>query len=126
MRVIRIHTGADGGSLLQDLDVELRTDALGRISSMMPATNVFLRELKCDLVVDYHRGPRRQLIFFVSGAVEIESSDGVRRLLESGDSVLVEDTTGQGHITRVIQGPATCVYVPVPPEFDIAAFCRVT
>jgi hypothetical protein len=119
MRVIRIHTGADGGSLLQDLDVELRTDALGRISSMMPATNVFLRELKCDLVVDYHRGPRRQLIFF-------ESSDGVRHLLESGDSVLVEDTTGQGHITRVIQGPATCVYVPVPPEFDIAAFCRVT
>jgi hypothetical protein len=122
MRVIRIHTGADGGSLLQDLDVELRTDALGRISSMMPATNVFLRELKRDLVVDYHRGPRRQLIFLVSGALEIESSDGVRRLLGSGDGVLVEDTTGQGHITRVIQGPVTCVYVPVPPEFDIATF----
>lgn len=122
MRVVRIHTGADGGSLLQDLHIELRADALGQISTMMPATNVFLRELKHDLVVDYHRGPRRQLIFFVSGAVEIESSDGVRRLLGNGDSVLVEDTTGQGHITRVIQGPVTCVYVPVPPEFDIAAF----
>lgn len=124
MRVIQIHTGADGGSLLQDLDVELRVDALGRISSTMPAINVFVRELKQGLVVEYHRGPRRQLVFLVTGAIEVESSDAHRRLVRSGDTILVEDTTGVGHITRVIEGPATCIYVPVPPDFDVAAFCR--
>jgi hypothetical protein len=124
MRVVRIHTGADGGSLLDDLDVELRVDALGRISSTMPAANVFVRELKQGLVVEYHRGPRRQLVFVVTGGIEIESSGGDRRLLRSGDSILVEDTTGVGHITRVIEGPVTCIYVPVPSDFDVAAFCR--
>lgn len=124
MRLVRIHAGESGELCFEDLEIELQADALGRISRMMPAGQVFVRELKRALVVDYHRAPRRQLVFFVSGTVEIESSNGVRTVLRAGGAILAENTTGKGHITRVIDGPATCVYVPVPAEFDIAAFCR--
>jgi quercetin dioxygenase-like cupin family protein len=124
MRLIRIHASEDGGSSFQDFEIELQADALGRISRMMPAGQVFLRELKRDLVVDYHRAPQRQLIFFVAGGVEVESSDGARRAVRAGDAILADDIAGKGHITRAVDGPVTCVYVPVPPEFDVTAFCR--
>jgi hypothetical protein len=124
MRLIRICASEDGGSTFDDLEVELHADALGQSSPMMPSGQVFIRELKRDLVVDYHCAPRRQLIFLVTGGIELESTDGARRMLRAGDAILADDTAGKGHITRTANGPVTCVYVPVPPEFDVAVFCR--
>ncbi|MFF4253958.1 hypothetical protein ACFY1L_22410 [Streptomyces sp. NPDC001663] len=47
-----------------------------------------------------HNAPRRQLIVPLSGAVELEVSGGERRTVQPGGMILVEDTTGAGHITR--------------------------
>ena len=38
------------------------------------------------------------------GAVEIEVGDGTKRILGTGDILLAEDTTGQGHISRAVAG----------------------
>jgi len=40
----------------------------------------------------------------LEGEVEIEVGDGTKRILRSGDILLAEDTTGQGHISRAVAG----------------------
>ncbi|MGR6974909.1 hypothetical protein ACU639_35810 [Streptomyces cynarae] len=47
-----------------------------------------------------HNAPRRQLIVPLSGRVELEISTGEVRTVPPGQMILVEDTTGTGHITR--------------------------
>jgi hypothetical protein len=39
-------------------------------------------------------------LLWLTGEVEFETSDGDIRRLPAGSVVLVEDTTGKGHITR--------------------------
>jgi len=34
----------------------------------------------------------------------------------------VDDTTGQGHITREIQGPREIIFIPLPRELDVSAW----
>jgi uncharacterized cupin superfamily protein len=51
----------------------------------------------------------------MSGAVEMETTDGMVRRLGPGDLVLLEDTTGRGHLTtNVGDGYAAFLVVPVP------------
>jgi hypothetical protein len=52
-------------------------------------------------VGDWHPAPFRQLYFLLSGAIEVEVSDGEKRRAEAGAIFLVEDLEGRGHITRV-------------------------
>ncbi len=47
-----------------------------------------------------HNAPRRQLIVPLSGQAEIEVGTGERPTVRPGQFILVEDTTGAGHITR--------------------------
>jgi hypothetical protein len=46
--------------------------------------------------------------------VDIEIGDGTVRRLGPGEILLAEDTTGQGHISRAVDGqPRTCLFVPL-------------
>ena len=62
---------------------------------------------------DWHPAPRRQFTFMLAGELEAEVSDGEVRIFKPGDIVLVEDTTGQGHISRVVSKER--VYLAVVP-----------
>jgi hypothetical protein len=51
----------------------------------------------------------------MSGAVEMETTDGTVRQFGPGDLILLEDTSDKGHVTRNIgEGYATFLVVPVP------------
>ncbi len=50
---------------------------------------------------NWHPAPRRQFIIVLTGELEVEASDGEVRRFGPGSLVLVEDTTGQGHVSRV-------------------------
>jgi len=50
----------------------------------------------------WHPAPRRQLMFYLVGRVEGETSDGTRRRMGPGSVVLVEDTEGKGHRSWVV------------------------
>ncbi|MEM5429463.1 cupin domain-containing protein [Cupriavidus oxalaticus] len=62
-----------------------------------------------------HPSPIRMWIFVLAGAMEFEASDGERRALSAGSALLLEDTTGKGHVSRVV-GPddATLAAVQLP------------
>lgn len=51
---------------------------------------------------NWHPAPRRQFIFMLTGEMEVEVSDGEKYTFSPGDVLLVEDTSGMGHISRVV------------------------
>ena len=105
MTIVRIYTGSDNRSHFEDIKIPLRaTGKIGFISDLMKATGVVFRETGGDYNYDFHTAPRRQYVVNLEGEVEIEVGDGTKRILRSGDVLLAEDTTGQGHISRAVAG----------------------
>ena len=67
--------------------------------------------------MDWHPAPRRQLVMVLEGAMEEEVGDGEKRIFEPGSILLVEDTEGKGHKTKVIgQKDLVFVWVPISAE----------
>lgn len=66
---------------------------------------VFL-ELPVGWYGDWHPTPVRQWLILMTGACEFEAGDGERAVCNAGDVVLLDDTTGPGHQTKVIGGRA--------------------
>jgi hypothetical protein len=51
-------------------------------------------------VAGWHNPPQRELVMWLTGEVEFETSDGDIRRVAAGSIVLAEDRTGKGHISR--------------------------
>ena len=104
MKVTRLYTGEDGQSHFEDLDYDLMPSGIGMLSELIPVKGLILRETSADYYLDFHNAPRRQFIVNLDASVEIEVGDGSKRVIGPGEIFLVEDTTGQGHISRAVDG----------------------
>lgn len=119
MRVVRVYTGGDNRSHLEEIDVPLKPGRYGSLSEPVPATGVIFRETPIGAALDFHNAPQRQFVVTLSGSAEIECGDGSKARFGPGDILLADDTTGQGHITREIEGPRRSLFIPVPADFDV-------
>jgi len=62
----------------------------------------------------WHPAPVKQYMVNIQGYYEIEASDGEKRVFNPGDILLLEDTHGKGHQTKVIgEGDLLVVAIPV-------------
>jgi len=105
IKVVRLYTGSDQRSHFEDITVPLKDGGkIGFLSELVKATGVVFRITTGEYNYDFHPAPRRQYVVNLEGEVEIEVGDGTRRILRSGEILLAEDTTGQGHISRAIAG----------------------
>lgn len=105
LTIVRIYTGTDNKSHFEDMQIPLKSKGkIGFLSELMNATGIVFRETGGDYSYDFHTAPRRQYVVNLEGEVEIEVGDGSKRILRSGDILLAEDTTGQGHISRAVAG----------------------
>jgi hypothetical protein len=120
MKITRIYTGPDNQSHFEDLEIPLLPAAYGSESAPLPGAGVIFRETPAGAALDYHPAPRRQFVITLSGLGEIECGDGTKRRFGPGDILLAEDTVGQGHITREIQGSRRGIFIPLPQAFDIS------
>jgi len=113
MLVTRLYTDEDGDSKFEEIDIPLKeAGEVGSGSDLIEATGLVLRETRADFDRDWHPAPRRQFVVVVSGQVELKAGDGTKRLLGPGDLVLLEDTTGRGHGSRVVGGrPLTTIFI---------------
>jgi quercetin dioxygenase-like cupin family protein len=103
IRVIRLFTGDDGQSHFDVGEVEWnKTDALGAISQSEPARTVSFEETAAGSSLDWHNAPHRQYVITLSGRLEFETRAGKRQIVEPGDILLAEDTSGGGHRWRLI------------------------
>ena len=104
MKLTRIYTGDDNRSHFEDIEIDIASSKSGLISEIIPATGVIFRETSGDYDYDFHTAPRRQYVINLDAAVEITVGGGEKRILEQGAVFLAEDTTGQGHISRAVDG----------------------
>jgi gentisate 1,2-dioxygenase len=120
MIVTRIFTVADGSARIERRVAPMTPDQSGRATSAdLPVLRLFFRDTPPAHVHQKHRAPQRQFIFVVSGVGEIELGDGTRHRFRPGDVIFAEDTTGDGHVTRTLEGTRGFAHVPVPDGFDI-------
>ena len=113
MKATRIYADANGESHFETFEIPLRDGGdIGRLSELEPVQGIIFRETAADYDYSWHNAPRRQYILMLDGAVEVTVSDGETRTFRGGDIVLVEDTTGRGHISRSPNGqPRRSVFV---------------
>lgn len=105
---VRMYVDSDGVSHFADarLPMDLRDYAppaepiaVHVLQNVDGATLIFIPKGTFE---DWHPAPRRQFAFILKGAVEVTVGDGESRQFEPGSVVLLEDTTGRGHTTRVL------------------------
>ena len=118
MKITRIFTGEDEQSHFEEIDIPLFDQGdIGRLSEIFSASGVIFQENPGDYNYQWHNAPRRQYIVMLEGSVEIEIGDGTRRVFHPGEILLAEDTTGQGHISRAVNGqPRKSLFIPLDPE----------
>jgi quercetin dioxygenase-like cupin family protein len=105
MKIVRLYTGTDNQSHFEDLEVPMKSNGkIGFLSEKVKASGLVFRYTTGEYNYEFHTAPRRQYVVNLEGEVEIEVGDGTKRILRSGDVLLAEDTTGQGHISRAVEG----------------------
>lgn len=103
MKYTQLYAGADGLSHFKDVEVEMKNRAgLEHISETMKATGIYFRVSGPNYQHDFVNAPCRQLVITLDGEVEITASDGTKRRFGPGDISLAADTTGRGHMARVV------------------------
>jgi len=113
MKITRLYTGSDHRSYFEEIEIKFGGDQKILTSDSRPATMVLFRCVPPGTVLDRHPAPRRQYLVTLSGAWEIEASQGGKRVFKTGDVMLADDTTGEGHISRVI-GSEPHIFMTVP------------
>lgn len=106
-RYIRLFADAAGESHFEDVESQL--SPFGSVpnapplylSSTIKAEQVGFFGAKSGWTGDWHVSATRSLFVLLTGVWEIEASDGETRLIRPGDTLLVEDTKGRGHRSRV-------------------------
>ncbi len=111
--ITRLFTGPDG--LTHAEDIEAKFDAKD-IYRMVQINGGELHRYSPGYVNDWHPAPRRQYVITLSGRGEVELAGGKKLALTPGHIELAEDTTGKGHITRVIGNEdRVTIQLPVDP-----------
>ena len=108
MKYFLLSADKTGTSHWSDIDVSLTP-----VEFAPPAGNIHLSEgedaarvvflrLPAGWNEPQHPSPRAQMLICRQGAVEVTASDGEKRIIGPGDVWRMEDTTGEGHHTRVV------------------------
>jgi hypothetical protein len=128
IRLVRLSTGADGQSRVDEVELRVTPDGRDLASPWMRATRIRFEESPPGSALDWHDAPRRQFVITLSGTLEFVTRDGARFRLAPGDVLLAEDTSGGGHRWRLVDDqPWRRLYVELPassvpelsPERDV-------
>jgi hypothetical protein len=111
----------DGGSRFETLEVSLVLKDFAppaqpfSVSSLATATQTGFLHLPPGWIGEMHPSPIRMWIFVLEGQMHFEASNGDGRQISPGSALLLEDTVGRGHFSRVIGHlPATLAVVRLP------------
>jgi hypothetical protein len=105
MKMVRIYTGDDNESHVEitepdDWDYPERN---GSRTPKLGATNTQFFRREAGPKGKFHNASQRQYMFYLTAQVEIGLGDGSTVMMEPGDVLLAEDTTGHGHSSHVLK-----------------------
>ena len=85
------------------------------VSPLTPATQAGFLHLPVGWIGEMHPSPIRMWIFVLQGEMHFETSNGDSHRLAPGSAVLLEDTVGMGHFSKVVgHSPALLAVVRLP------------
>ena len=115
MRVHNLYVDDKGETHFRDIEIEWAEEGpAGKLSKRLPANGIIFRETRAEHDVDWHPAPRRQYIINLDAGVELTASDGESRVIGAGEIILVEDTTGRGHLSKSVNHQMRhSIFVPI-------------
>jgi len=105
---VRLFSDDLGESHFQDIQTDLNATEFAPgipnlfISNPFSASQASFFGAPSGWEADWHVSSGSHLFAVISGAWEVTASDGEMRTFSQGDVLLVEDTFGKGHASRVI------------------------
>jgi hypothetical protein len=105
VKITRLFTGPDNKTHAEEITVPLPLSPANRSSERsqyMSFKDAQWVRTSTSYDLDWHVAPRRQYVVTVSGESEVIIGDGSHIRLYPGKIMLVEDTTGQGHISKSV------------------------
>lgn len=105
MKYCEIYTQTkDHKSYFRDVVVAAANEAaLGIYSKPFAVQSLIFRHSPIASEFPMHVAPQQQFIVYRSGKVEVTASGGETRQFIAGDVLLVSDTQGEGHITKILE-----------------------
>src|SRR5437016_2616580 len=107
MRYTRLFSNEQGESHFDEVEIEFaNTDYVEgapplKLSPSEKAVEYSFMDAPAGWTSDWHPSSARNLFVVLSDGWEVTASDGETRRFNTGEVLLVEDTTGKGHRSRV-------------------------
>jgi len=105
---VHLYTDAQGVTHFRDEQLTFKATMSGGVEQALAsyelahAQGATFLSLKRGATEDWHRAPRRMYLIPVQGTAEVTVGDGEVRRFGPGTILLMDDTTGKGHITKVV------------------------
>jgi uncharacterized cupin superfamily protein len=110
----------DGGSSFSDGAVSLATQHIAEgtppmLAGPIPSAAGVIYLRTGPFEGKPHPAPRRQWVVMLRGTLRVAVTDGTSREFRPGDLLLLEDTSGTGHVqTTVGDPPFEALFIPTP------------
>ena len=118
LRVHNLYCDANGESHWRDIQVEWAEETeAGKLSARQAAHGIIFRQTQAEHDRPWHPAPRRQYIINLDAGVQLTASDGEARVIGAGEVILVEDTSGKGHLSKSVNNQMRhSIFVPIEQE----------
>ncbi len=106
MKLVRIYTGDDNESHIEIHDQKAFlnfTERNNTRTALEKTTGIIFATRDTSAEVKFHNATKRQYGLYLSATVELGLGDGSSVVMEPGDILLAEDTTGHGHTSTVLK-----------------------
>lgn len=114
LRYLRVYAGDDEQARFEDLEFTLAPKEFAppappvNVSEPVEASAFMVLRSPAGWTDAAHPTPARQFMIVLEGSLEV-SAGGETRLLSAGDVILLEDTSGPGHGSTVLEDLAMAV-----------------
>jgi len=108
MEYTRLYADDEGESHFENVTVSLSPTTFAasspplNVSELKPASQFGFMSAPAGWSSDWHASSGRNFFVVLTGEWEVTASDGETRRFGAGSVLLVEDTTGKGHLSSVI------------------------
>ncbi len=113
MKVLTVCMGDQGGTFFGETDLpqeemDFAPPSPGgySVSPLMKAEGVRILHTPAGYIDEWHPVPQRMFVIVLSGRVNLETSDGDSRIIETGGMFINNDVSGRGHRITEMDGKA--------------------
>lgn len=119
LQLTHLYTGTDGESHVEEVEYALQPFPGGAGADGIAISGLTFRLWRdAPPKHDYHNTSKPQLVIHLAGSVEVECSDGSKRVLKPGEIMVSENVKpGMGHISNELEQPRLQLLIPFVDGF---------